>query len=90
MKKQIARFDPDTGRIFFSDGSHVDDVENVIFGTGYTFSLPYLPSLQEKIKRSDRRLPGVYQHVWNIDDPSLTFVGQVRQIPNCNYTCYFD
>ncbi|OCK84329.1 FAD/NAD(P)-binding domain-containing protein [Lepidopterella palustris CBS 459.81] len=77
IKKQITKFDPDTGRIFFADGSHIDHVDHVIFGTGYTFSLPYLPSVQEKIKRSNRRLPGVYQHTWNIDDPSLVFVGML-------------
>ena len=79
VKKQITRFDPETGKIFFADGSNLDNVDHIIFGTGYTFSLPYLPSLQEKIKREYRRLPGVYQHTWNIDDPSLAFVGMVSQ-----------
>jgi len=79
VKKQITRFDPDTGRIFFADQSYIDNVDHVIFGTGYTFSLPYLPSVQEKIKRTYRRLPGVYQHTWNIDDSSLAFVGMVSQ-----------
>ena len=83
VKKQITKFDPDTGRIFFADGSHLDNVDHVIFGTGYSFSFPYLPSVQEKIKRADRRLPGVYQHTWNIDDPSLVFMGMVsRPVPS--------
>lgn len=77
IKKQIVKFDPDTGRIFFGDGSHLDNIDHVIFGTGYTFSLPYLANVQRKIKGASRRLPGVYQHTWNIEDPSLTFVGMV-------------
>jgi hypothetical protein len=79
VKKQVTHFDPETGKIFFADGSNLDNVDHIIFGTGYTFSLPYLPSLQEKIKREYRRLPGVYRHTWNIDDPSLAFVGMVSQ-----------
>ncbi len=81
IKKQITKFDPDTGRIFFADGSHADNVDHVIFGTGYTFSLPYLPDVQEKVKKEYRRLPGVYQHTFNIDDPSLVFVGMVSFAP---------
>jgi hypothetical protein len=77
VKKQITEFNPDTGRITFADNSHLDDVDHVIFGTGYTFSLPFLPAVQDKIKSAYRRLPGVYQHTWNIEDPTLTFVGMV-------------
>jgi hypothetical protein len=62
----------------FEDGSYLDDVDHVLFGTGYTFSVPFLPKVQERIKKSNCRLPGVYQHTWNIEDPSLTFIGQVR------------
>ncbi|KAH6686480.1 thiol-specific monooxygenase [Plectosphaerella plurivora] len=77
VRPQISRFDPVTGLVHFSDGSKLEDVDHVIFGTGYTFSLPYLPQIQEKIKKEYRRLPGVYQHTWNIDDPSLAFIGML-------------
>ncbi|KAJ9157943.1 FAD/NAD(P)-binding domain-containing protein [Pleurostoma richardsiae] len=77
VKKEIVRFDAETGRIHFKDGSHLDDVDHVIFGTGYTFSLPYLPHVQERIKKAYRRLPGVYLHTWDIEDPTLTFVGML-------------
>ncbi|KAH7129078.1 hypothetical protein EDB81DRAFT_871743 [Dactylonectria macrodidyma] len=77
IKKGIARFDAETRRIHFSDGSHLDDIDHVIFGTGYTFSLPFLPEVQNRIKHAYRRLPGVYQHTWNIEDPTLAFVGML-------------
>jgi hypothetical protein len=80
IKKQIVKFDDVSGRISFEDGSYLDDIGHVIFATGYTFSLPYLPCVQDKIKNAYRRLPGVYQHTWNIDDPSLTFVGMVSPL----------
>ncbi|KAK1765378.1 hypothetical protein QBC33DRAFT_544136 [Phialemonium atrogriseum] len=77
VKKEISRLDPQTGRIFFADGTHVDGVDYVVFGTGFTFSLPWLPHVQERIKTAYRRLPGVYQHTWDIEDPTLTFVGML-------------
>jgi hypothetical protein len=82
VKKQVTQFDPESGRIFFEDGSFVDNVDHVILGTGYTFSLPWIPEVQKKIKGAYRRLPGVYQHTWNIEDPTLTFVGMVSLATN--------
>lgn len=84
VKKGITRFDAEKGRIHFSDGTHLDDIDHVIFGTGYTFSLPFLPEVQDRIKHAYRRLPGVYQHTWNIEDPTLAFVGMVSGSKNPN------
>ncbi|KPM38352.1 hypothetical protein AK830_g8238 [Neonectria ditissima] len=77
IKKGITHFNAETGRISFSDGSHLDGIDHVIFGTGYTFSLPFLPEVQDRIRNAYRRLPGVYQHIWNIEDPTLAFVGML-------------
>ncbi|KAF4986470.1 hypothetical protein FDECE_15939 [Fusarium decemcellulare] len=77
IKKGISRLEPDTGRVHFTDGSYLDKVDHIIFGTGYTFSFPFLPQVQERVKKAYRRLPGVYQHTWNIEDPTLTFVGML-------------
>ncbi|KAI0119416.1 FAD/NAD(P)-binding domain-containing protein [Daldinia grandis] len=77
VKKEITRLDPETGRVFFADGSTLDDVDHIIFATGYTFSVPYLEHVQERIRNAYRRLPGVYQHTWDIEDPTLTFVGML-------------
>ncbi|OLN83295.1 Thiol-specific monooxygenase 2 [Colletotrichum chlorophyti] len=75
LQKQIVNFCPKTGRITFEDGTTVDDVDHVIFGTGYTFSFPFLPKVQERVRKADRRLPGVYYHTWDIEDPTLAFLG---------------
>ncbi|KAI0840051.1 FAD/NAD(P)-binding domain-containing protein [Hypoxylon sp. FL0890] len=77
IQKEITRLDPETGRVFFKDGSTLDDVDYIIFGTGYTFSVPYLSHVQDRIRNAYRRLPGVYQHTWDIEDPTLTFVGML-------------
>ncbi|KAJ5728125.1 dimethylaniline monooxygenase [Penicillium malachiteum] len=72
-RSQISSFDAKTGRINFADGSSVDNVDIVLFATGYDFSLPFLPKIQEVHKR----IPGLYAHVFKIDDPTLAFVGMV-------------
>ncbi|KAI1391001.1 FAD/NAD(P)-binding domain-containing protein [Hypoxylon trugodes] len=77
IKKEIKKFDADTGRIHFADGSFLDDVDYIFFGTGYTFSVPFITQVQDRIRNAYRRLPGVYQHTFNIEDPTLTFVGML-------------
>lgn len=72
VKPQIESFSH-SGRITFSDGSSVDDVDVVLFATGYDFSVPFLPDL----KRVNKRIPGLYQHVFKTDNPSLAFIGMV-------------
>ncbi|WYZ40950.1 hypothetical protein EsH8_IV_001291 [Colletotrichum jinshuiense] len=75
IQKQIVKFDSKTGAITFEDGTTVEDVDHVIFGTGYTFSFPFLPNVQERVSQANRRLPGVYYHTWDIEDPTLAFLG---------------
>lgn len=70
---EIASFDSETGRIDFTDGGYVDDVDVVLFATGYEFDFPFLPD----INIVNRRIPGLYQHVFLARDPSLAFVGMV-------------
>lgn len=59
--------------IHFVDGSSVDDVDHVIFGTGYSWSLPFLPSVTIR----NNRVTQLYQHVIWQHDPTLAFVGAV-------------
>jgi hypothetical protein len=60
----------------FSDGSKLENVDHIIFATGYSFSLPFLPSAPVV----NRRIPGLYQHIFKQDDPTLTFIGGVSYI----------
>ncbi|ETS73018.1 hypothetical protein PFICI_15193 [Pestalotiopsis fici W106-1] len=77
VRKQISRLDAGTGRVHFADGSHLDKIDHIVFGTGYTFSFPFLPHVQQRISKAYRRLPGVWQHTWDIEDPSLAFIGML-------------
>ena len=74
IKPPISHFHDD-GRIDFSDGSSVFDVDIILFATGYDFSFPFLPDVSARI--NNRRIRGLYQHVFDIEDPTLAFIGMV-------------
>ncbi|KAL2820562.1 hypothetical protein BDW59DRAFT_174477 [Aspergillus cavernicola] len=62
-------------KVTFSDGSTVEDVDKIIFATGYKLSYPFL--VPDPVTPSNRA-SGFYQHIFKIGDPSLALVGQVR------------
>ncbi|KAG9258454.1 dimethylaniline monooxygenase [Emericellopsis atlantica] len=68
----ITRVDGKT--VYFSDDTSITDVDHIIFGTGYTWTLPFLP--QVPIRKN--RVPDLYQHVVWRHDPTLLFVGAVN------------
>lgn len=70
----IARVDPSTRAVHLVDGTTLPDVDHLIFGTGYTWSLPFLADV---LAVHNNRVPGLYQHVVWREDPTLLFVGGV-------------
>ncbi|KAJ0414205.1 hypothetical protein BJY00DRAFT_321183 [Aspergillus carlsbadensis] len=79
VKPTIARVESSatgTGvNLTFSDGSTVEEVDKVIFATGYKLSYPFLVP---DVVTPSNRVSGFYQHIFKIGDPSLALVGQVR------------
>ncbi|KAK1580208.1 uncharacterized protein LY79DRAFT_671939 [Colletotrichum navitas] len=67
----ISRIDGRT--VHFSDGTSVADVDNIVLATGFTWTLPFLPSVEVR----NNRVTGLYQHVVYHRDPTLVFVGAV-------------
>ena len=61
--------------VYFEDGTSLEDVDHIIFGTGYSWTLPFLPELAATIRNN--RLPNLYQHVFWRNDPTLCFVGAI-------------
>lgn len=57
----------------FNDGSHVD-VDVVIQCTGYEKEFPFIPTKYQLPMRD------LYKFIFNVDDPSIAFVGYVRPI----------
>ncbi|ETS84726.1 hypothetical protein PFICI_02751 [Pestalotiopsis fici W106-1] len=69
----ISRVDAAAATVHFEDGTSVAGVDHVIFGTGFSWTLPFLPGVQTR----NNRVPDLYQHVVYRHDPSLLFVGAV-------------
>lgn len=72
--QHITSDDSDKCTVYFEDGTCETDVENIIFGTGFTWTLPFLPQVSTR----NNRVPDLYQHVFYRHDPTLVFIGAVR------------
>ena len=72
---EIKRIDTtkDARTVYFDDGRKIEDVDHIILGTGYQWSLPFLRDVEVR----NNRLPGLYLHVFKRDDPTLAFIGAV-------------
>lgn len=60
--------------VYLADGKTIAEVDHIIFGTGYSWTLPFLPHVPVR----NNRVPDLYQHVVWQHDPSLLFVGAVN------------
>lgn len=64
---------PKTRTVHLADGKSIPNVDSIIFGTGYTWTMPFLPNVEIR----NNRVPELYQHVVYQRDPTLLFVGAV-------------
>ncbi|KAK4159568.1 hypothetical protein QBC43DRAFT_272113 [Cladorrhinum sp. PSN259] len=64
---------PKTRTVHLADGTSIPSVDSIIFGTGYSWTLPFLPQVEIR----NNRVPELYQHVVYQRDPTLVFVGAV-------------
>lgn len=55
------------------NGQAITDVDHIIFSTGYSWTLPFLPAVPVR----NNRVPELYQHVVWQRDPTLLFIGAV-------------
>ena len=66
----------------FADGRIEQNVDAIIFCTGYLYSYPFLDRLEPRIIGDGMRVQHVYQHIFYNDHPTLAFVGlPVKIIP---------
>ncbi|XP_077963917.1 flavin-containing monooxygenase 5 [Gasterosteus aculeatus] len=65
--------------VLFDDGSTVEDVDAIVFATGYNYAFPYMPS--SAVYRSGHRV-GLYKHVFppDLEHPTLAVVGFIHAL----------
>lgn len=71
----IDEFLPSSRGIRFADGAVEEDVDAVIYCTGFLFSYPFLPELEPELLTSGRSVRGLYQHLFSRRRPTLAFPG---------------
>ncbi|MEQ2188252.1 hypothetical protein GOODEAATRI_013132, partial [Goodea atripinnis] len=77
VKPNIRRFHG--SNVEFDDGSIVDDVDLVVFATGYNFSFPFLASNVVPVSENQTSL---YKYVFppELDRPTLAIIGLVQPL----------
>lgn len=73
IKKQPSIERVSNRTVHLTDGSSIADVDHIIFGTGYSWTLPFLPGVPVR----NNRVPDLYQHIVWQHDPTLLFIGAV-------------
>ncbi|KAF5555303.1 thiol-specific monooxygenase [Fusarium napiforme] len=73
----IDRFTENT--IHLHDGSVLRGIDVVVFATGYFYTYPFLSSIRPPVGPGGHRVPGLYQHIFDIHNPNtIAFVGVVN------------
>jgi Flavin-binding monooxygenase-like. len=72
----ISHISAEDRTIHFEDGTSETGVDKILFGTGFTWTLPFLPG----VKTRNNRVPDLYQHTFYRHDPTLVFVGAVSHM----------
>lgn len=73
----------DGSAVFFEDDSKLEDIDLILFATGYHWHYPYLSESFLKLTKpgykntpiGGSRVKGLYYDTFNIEDPTLGFIG---------------
>ncbi|OAL46948.1 flavin-containing monooxygenase [Pyrenochaeta sp. DS3sAY3a] len=76
----ITRFDPFTRGVEFADGTVEDNVDAIIFATGYFYSLPFLENVQPALITDGSHIHHTYQHLFYAPRPSLSFLALNQRV----------
>lgn len=75
-----------TRAIRYVDGRIEENIEFILFCTGYLYSYPFLSTLQPPIITDGFRVHNTFQHIFNSCHPTLAFLGlpmKVLPLPVC-------
>lgn len=79
----IKRFDAETKEVHFIDGSKLENVDKIVFATGYLLSLPFFKKINagdKPLLTDGRRVHGIYEHILLHEHPNLAIIGLARYI----------
>jgi thioredoxin reductase len=72
----LLKFDPITKSVYFKDGFRLDNVDSIIFATGYLKSIPFVKG--EELITDGAKVHGLYKHLIYYPNPTLAVIGVPR------------
>lgn len=72
-KPAITEFDARSRNVHFADGSIEEDVDAIVYCTGYFYSFPFLSSLDPPLITTGEKVENLYQHMFYQPRPTLAF-----------------
>jgi hypothetical protein len=77
---EISFLSAKNGSVQFINGHEEQNVDHIVFCTGYHFSIPFLSTLQPPIITDGVRPHHLYQHVFYSKEPTLALIGFPQRI----------
>jgi cation diffusion facilitator CzcD-associated flavoprotein CzcO len=74
QKSEISKFDYETRKVKFQDGTETKSIDSIIFCTGYLYSFPFLKSLVPNPIDDGSHVQHTYQHLIYAPNPTLAFL----------------
>ncbi|KAK6459570.1 flavin-containing monooxygenase [Scheffersomyces xylosifermentans] len=75
-KGEIEKIDPESGEVFFKDGTSEKDIDKIVLTTGYHYHYPFLTDYVEVVDPSNlSRVGGLYYNTFSVQDPTIGAVG---------------
>jgi cation diffusion facilitator CzcD-associated flavoprotein CzcO len=82
-KEEVPRISeclPTRRGVRFEDGRIEDNIDFIVYCTGYLYAFPFLESVEPPIVTTGRRGLGLYKHLISIDKPTLAFPVMMQKV----------
>ncbi|KAH8591473.1 hypothetical protein B0O99DRAFT_632149 [Bisporella sp. PMI_857] len=77
---KVAEFLPEVQGVRFSDGRIENNIDDIIYCTGYFYTYPFLTSLLPPPITTGRRVQGLYKQLFSIHHPTLAFTALPQKV----------
>ncbi|KAJ4373438.1 monooxygenase [Didymella sp. IMI 355093] len=76
----IKDFRPNTRGVEFEDGTIENDIDAIVFATGYFYSLPFLENVTPKLITDGSHVNHTYKHLFYAPKPTLSFLALPQRV----------
>ncbi|OSS46846.1 hypothetical protein B5807_08952 [Epicoccum nigrum] len=76
----IKQFLPETRGVEFEDGTIENDIDSIVFATGYFYSLPFLEEVRPNLITDGSHVNHTYKHLFFAPKPTLSFLALPQRV----------